>query len=158
MQNPYPAAERLLYHFASAEDLARWKVFTDRVYGGQSIAQLSLSSNTCNGTVSSHLFSQSPYHASALISCCGVPRYILRTLIQSAVLVSIHMCPVRRPLPASMATYLQTLMMTQKASACNEVDLLGYEQRLVARACVSGLLAHLRCGVPPTTVVVTNAL
>jgi hypothetical protein len=49
-------------------------------------------------------------------------------------------------------------MMRQKASACNEVGLLGYEQRLVPRAHVSGVLAHLRCGVPPTSVVVTNAL
>ncbi|CAL8471552.1 g11094 [Coccomyxa elongata] len=50
VQNPYPAAERVLYQFASAEDLGKWKVFTDEEFGGQSIAELSSSSNTRDRT------------------------------------------------------------------------------------------------------------
>jgi hypothetical protein len=43
VQNPYPPSERLLYSFGSAQELARWKVFTDQEYGGRSTAELTLS-------------------------------------------------------------------------------------------------------------------
>jgi hypothetical protein len=43
VQNPYPQAERLLYSFASQEDLKLWTVFSDTEYGGKSTAQLELS-------------------------------------------------------------------------------------------------------------------
>ena len=43
VQNPYPPSERLLYSFGSAQELARWKVFTDQEYGGRSTAELALS-------------------------------------------------------------------------------------------------------------------
>ncbi|EIE21937.1 NADH:ubiquinone oxidoreductase complex I intermediate-associated protein 30 [Coccomyxa subellipsoidea C-169] len=46
----YLDKERLLYQFASAEDLTQWKVFTDREYGGQSTAELSLFSESRDGT------------------------------------------------------------------------------------------------------------
>ena len=43
VQNPYPQGERLLYSFASQEDLKLWTVFSDKQYGGKSTAELTLS-------------------------------------------------------------------------------------------------------------------
>ncbi len=43
VQNPYQEGEKLLYSFASQEDLKRWTVFSDHEYGGKSTAELALS-------------------------------------------------------------------------------------------------------------------
>ena len=43
VQNPYQEGEKLLYSFASQEDLKRWTVFSDQEYGGKSTAELALS-------------------------------------------------------------------------------------------------------------------
>ena len=43
VQNPYQEGEKLLYSFASQEDLKLWTVFSDQEYGGKSTAELALS-------------------------------------------------------------------------------------------------------------------
>ena len=45
VQNPYQEGEKLLYSFASQEDLQRWTVFSDQEYGGKSTADLALSAS-----------------------------------------------------------------------------------------------------------------
>jgi hypothetical protein len=55
VQQPLPPTERLLYSFASEQDLALWNVFTDKDFGGQSTAELSPSRDeTVRGRFVSH--------------------------------------------------------------------------------------------------------
>ena len=44
-QNPIPPSEKLLFTFKNSKDIARWNIFTDQEFGGQSEAALALSDN-----------------------------------------------------------------------------------------------------------------
>ena len=40
VRNPVPPTEAVLFRFQTEKELARWKVFTDQQYGGQTTARL----------------------------------------------------------------------------------------------------------------------
>eukprot|EP00887_Chlorella_sp_A99_P007396 scaffold2.g7396.t1 len=49
VKNPWPEAQRILFRFATAEELARWEPYSDSEMGGLSTAALQLSEE-CPGT------------------------------------------------------------------------------------------------------------